>query len=102
VQNGHLLRITRRDGCTLEVVGEVDLSTVEELVETALGPPVARRLVLTDTTFIDAGGVGGLKRIADAARVLELVAPHPRVRRILDLLMPGGASWFRIVHEDRP
>lgn len=97
---GPMLRISRRDGCTLVVDGEVDLSTVNELIDSALGPPVARRLVLSGTTFIDVGGVRGLRRIAEAAGVLELVAPHPRVRRILDLTMPDGAPWFRILPGD--
>jgi hypothetical protein len=97
--NGSLLRITRRPGCTLVVEGEVDRATIHELVDAALAPPVAKRLVLSDTTFLDAGGVEGLERIAEAAGILELVAPHPRVRRILDVLMPGGAAWFRYVEE---
>jgi hypothetical protein len=99
--NGPLLRLTHLDSCTLAVEGEVDLATVHELVDAALGPPLARRLVLSDTTFIDAGGIDGLRRIGEAAGVVELVAPHPRVLRILDLLMPDGAPWFRIVEATR-
>jgi anti-anti-sigma regulatory factor len=98
--NGSMLRIARRDGCTIVVEGEVDLATVHELVDAALGPPVARRLVMTGTTFVDGSGVAALQRIAEAAGgVLELVAPRRQARRVLELLMPDGASWFRIVED---
>lgn len=99
-----LLRVSRGpDACTLVVEGELDVATSRELVRAALEAPAAElRLDLSGVTFIDVSGVRCLLTIRQGLGTGELIllSPHPRVRRVLDLLLPGEAPWFRIVADD--
>jgi anti-anti-sigma factor len=90
------------DGKTLVLQGEIDMSNVEDLVNAALSRPdrEALRLHMEHVTFIDSTGVRGLLRIAEAhGGELEVVAPHPTVRKVLRVLGLDSTPPLRVVDE---
>lgn len=99
---GELLTVRQRDGSTIALEGELDLSNVE--VFTAVLNPCCRdmdehlSLDLSRLTFLD---VSGLRALAQAAQTLDgrgkswvLVSPSPLIRRLLELtgLLPAMAN----------
>jgi anti-sigma B factor antagonist len=93
------------DGRTLVLKGEIDMSNVEELVQAA----VVRleqggvRIRMEGVTFIDSTGVRGLLRIAEASGgELEVVAPHPSVRKVLRVLGLDATPPLRVVEVPEP
>jgi anti-sigma B factor antagonist len=98
-----VLRIDQADdGRTLVLRGEIDMSNVDDLVKAAL-PRSDRqgvRLRMEGVTFIDSTGIRGLLRIAEAhGGELELVAPHPAVRKVLRVLGLDASPPLRIVED---
>ena len=90
------------DGKTLVLQGEIDMSNVEDLVDAALSRPDRERLRLhmERVTFIDSTGIRGLLRIAEAyGGELEVVAPHPTVRKVLRVLGLDSTPPLRVVDE---
>jgi anti-anti-sigma factor len=90
------------DGKTLVLQGEIDMSNVEDLVDAALSRPDRRglRLHMQRVTFIDSTGVRGLLRIAEAyGGELEVVAPHPTVRKVLRVLGLDSTPPLRVVDD---
>ena len=90
------------DGKTLVLQGEIDMSNVDDLVHAALSRPdrEALRLHMGHVTFIDSTGVRGLLRIAEAyGGELEVVAPHPTVRKVLRVLGLDSTPPLRVVDE---
>jgi anti-sigma B factor antagonist len=88
------------DGRTLVLQGEVDMSNVEDLVNAALSRPNREplRLHMERVTFIDSTGIRGLLRIAEAyGGQLEVVAPHPAVRKVLRVLGLDATPPLRVV-----
>lgn len=88
------------DGKTLVLEGEIDMSNVEDLVNAALSRPNRERLRLhmERVTFIDSTGIRGLLRIAEAyGGQLEVVAPHPAVRKVLRVLGLDATPPLRVV-----
>jgi anti-sigma B factor antagonist len=80
------------DGAALvQVTGELDLATSGELEAALERMPAAGRIVidLTDCDFLDSSGVrvllaGATRSEAQGGRVV-VVAPDPRIRRVLEL-----------------
>ena len=90
------------DGKTLVLQGEIDMSNVEDLVDAALSRPDRERLRLhmERVTFIDSTGIRGLLRIAEAyGSELEVVAPHPTVRKVLRVLGLDSTPPLRVVED---
>ena len=90
------------DGKTLVLQGEIDMANVEDLVDAALSRPDRRglRLHMQRVTFIDSTGVRGLLRIAEAyGGELEVVAPHPTVRKVLRVLGLDSTPPLRVVDD---
>jgi anti-sigma B factor antagonist len=90
------------DGRTLVLQGEIDMSNVEDLVDAALSRPDREtlRLHMEHVTFIDSTGIRGLLRIAEAyGGELELVAPHPTVRKVLRVLGLDATPPLRVVED---
>jgi anti-anti-sigma factor len=92
----------REDGRTLVLQGEIDMSNVEDVVNAALSRPDGQRLRLhmEHVTFIDSTGIRGLLRIAEAyGGELEVVAPHPTVRKVLRVLGLDVKPPLRVVED---
>jgi anti-sigma B factor antagonist len=90
------------DGRTLVLRGEIDMSNVEDLVKAALSRPHTERLRMRmeGVTFIDSTGIRGLLRIAEAnSGELEVVAPHPAVRKVLRVLGLDVTPPLRVVED---
>ena len=90
------------DGRTLVLQGEIDMSNVEDLVDAALSRPDREplRLHMERVTFIDSTGIRGLLRIAEAyGGELEVVAPHPTVRKVLRVLGLDVTPPLRVVED---
>ena len=90
------------DGKTLVLQGEIDMSNVEDLVNAVLSRPNSEplRLHMGRVTFIDSTGIRGLLRIAEAyGGELELVAPHPTVRKVLRVLGLDSTPPLRVVED---
>lgn len=89
------------DGRALVVSGEVDLATVDLLVEAALTMPDGEplRLDVRGVSFIDSTGVRGLIQIAAVKGEIVLVAPRRSVRRVLDLVRLDANLPLRVVEE---
>jgi anti-anti-sigma factor len=90
------------DGRTLVLQGEIDMSNVEDLVNAAISRPDMEhlRLHMERVTFIDSTGVRGLLRIAEAhGGELEVVAPHPAVRKVFRVLGLDSTPPLRLVEE---
>lgn len=90
------------DGKTLVLQGEIDMSNVDDLVDAALSRPNRERLRLhmEGVTFIDSTGIRGLLRIAEAyGGELEVVAPHPTVRKVLRVLGLDVTPPLRVVED---
>jgi anti-sigma B factor antagonist len=89
------------DRHTLVLRGEIDMSNVEELVRAATSQthgPV--RLQMAGVTFIDSTGIRGLLRIAEiSGGELEVVSPHPSVRKVLRVLGLDATPPLRVVDE---
>ena len=88
------------DGKTLVLQGEIDMSNVEDLVNAALSRSDRERLRLhmERVTFIDSTGIRGLLRIAEAfGGDLEVVAPHPTVRKVLRVMGLDSTPPLRVV-----
>jgi anti-sigma B factor antagonist len=83
------------------VAGELDIATEPQLdteLRRVLAAADTLLLDLSATTFIDAAGVGVLVDIRTTARAegksFRLVASHPAVRRVLDLV--GLAEYLAV------
>jgi anti-sigma B factor antagonist len=90
------------DGRTLVVRGEIDMSNVDDLVKAARPRPDMQgvRLRMEGVTFIDSTGIRGLLRIAEAhGGELEVVAPHPAVRKVLRVLGLDVSPPLRVVED---
>jgi anti-sigma B factor antagonist len=90
------------DGRTLVVRGEIDMSNVEDLVSAVLSRPgtVRVRLRMDGVTFIDSTGIRGLLRIAEVyGGELEVLAPHPAVRKVLRVLGLDATPPLRVVED---
>jgi anti-anti-sigma factor len=81
---------TGSDGPTVVVSGELDLSTVDRLVDVGMsqivGPPAQLTIDLAGVTFCDSAGINGLVKIRNAAaaedwtfRMVNLTAELDRV-----------------------
>lgn len=90
------------DGRTLVLQGEIDMSNVEDLVQAATSRPEPGRvrLRMDGVTFIDSTGIRGLLRIAElSGGELEVVAPHPAVRKVLRVLGLDATPPLFVVDE---
>ena len=82
---------TGKDGCTLEVGGELDIATVDQFrraVGTLMGTGCREIVVdLAGTTFLDSSGLGGLvwasHRMRSAGGALTVINPGEQVAKML-------------------
>jgi anti-anti-sigma factor len=100
------------DRIRLAAVGEVDLSTSDQLrtaLLTALGKAKSGVVLdLSGVSFLDSTGIGALVHAHNQAvmqgRELAIVDPQPTVRRVLDItgvlttLTPPPANPQRLAH----
>lgn len=92
-QPAYIARIDEDDSAVvLSLVGEFDLAATELVRETladALGTASHLVVDLSKTPFMDSAALGALIGAGNRARAaggwLRLVAPHPRVRRLLQI-----------------
>ncbi|MEH1168620.1 STAS domain-containing protein [Micromonospora sp. CPCC 205539] len=85
------------DGDHLQVVvaGEVDMSTADAMLQTALREPAERiTLDLREVTFFDSAAIHALVRLAQQFSGSLTVLPSRQVRRVLDISGLGGQSWL--------
>lgn len=93
------------DGRTLVLGGEIDMSNVDDLVKAATEGREGRsvRLRMEEVSFIDSTGIRGLLRIAEVnGGELDIVSPHPSVRKVLRVLGLDATPPLRIVEEPAP
>lgn len=95
-----MLSITRTDdGIRLE--GELDMSTAPEF-RAVLREAVATSPLFIDASelsFMDSSGVGVLLEIArsrNGAGPMVLSRPRPNVRKVLELVLPGGVEGLEV------
>lgn len=95
------------DVATVEVTGELDLASVDELRELALDifatGALDFRLELSGVTFIDSTGIGAIVGLAnhasDVGGVLTIHNPSPQALRVIEL---GGIDrHIEVVLENR-
>ncbi|MEV4655603.1 STAS domain-containing protein [Micromonospora sp. NPDC049301] len=85
------------DGDHLHVVvaGEVDMSTADTMLQTALREPAKRvTLDLSAVTFFDSAAIHALVRLAQQFPGTLTVLPSRQVRRVLDISGLGEQPWL--------
>lgn len=94
-----------RDGNALRLVGELDMSTVEELDAALRGAPDGEEITLdlTALTFIDSSGIQVLLRYVASRNgragdgTLVLVGAVPNVRRALEIVGIDRIAGVRLI-----
>jgi anti-sigma B factor antagonist len=80
---------TPLDRCTVSIAGEVDASTVADLVAACEGFDGSATIECSHCAFIDSAGLSALLRIRqhalDAGGELRLLDPSPAVTRLLEI-----------------
>jgi anti-anti-sigma factor len=86
-----------RDGrVTVQVSGEVDMSTADAMFQAATRDGArAATLDLRDVTFFDSAAIQALVRLAEQYPGTLEVIPSAQVRRVLDISGLGGQAWLR-------
>jgi stage II sporulation protein AA (anti-sigma F factor antagonist) len=84
-----------RDGVTVVVDGEVDMSTADAMYAAATAENAGGRLTLDlrGVTFFDSAAIHALLRIADKHPGRLTVVPSHQVRRVLELAGLGDQPW---------
>ncbi|MEU6077384.1 STAS domain-containing protein [Micromonospora sp. NPDC047074] len=78
------------------VTGEVDMSTADIMLQTALGEPAARlTLDLRAVTFFDSAAIHAVVRMAQHFPDALTVLPSRQVYRVLDIAGLGDQAWLR-------
>ena len=94
MQTFRVRAIPAEDTCTLELSGEADLATAQDIVELgilSLEQESIHRLIidLAEVTFIDSTTIGGLVRLHNLAiersKQMSLVHVSPRIIRVLQI-----------------
>jgi anti-anti-sigma factor len=93
------LRDDEPDTSVIEVRGEVDLATVEQL-RAMIGSTIARRVVvdLEGCEFVDSTGIATIllsaRELAKEGRALEVERPSGQVLRVLEMTGLTGVGGF--------
>lgn len=91
------LNVDRAEGRVLHLSGEIDLSTVDTLLDAAVGASGSGELTLdlADVTLVDSSGVQALLRVRDAIDGATLIVRNPsrRVAAVLELVQ--AQTWPR-------
>jgi anti-sigma B factor antagonist len=89
------------DRATLVAKGEMDLATrrkfeheVTRLTEEGAS---AIEVDMSQVTFIDSAGLGGLLQVRRLGATLTIKDPSERVRRVLDLVLVEGIEGVEVV-----
>ncbi|MEV0809506.1 STAS domain-containing protein [Micromonospora sp. NPDC050200] len=86
------------DGDRLHVVvtGEVDMTTADTMLQTALREPAARvTLDLRAVTFFDSAAIHAVVRLAQRVPDRLTVLPSRQVARVLEIAGLGEQAWLR-------
>lgn len=94
-----------RDGNAMRLVGELDMSTVEELDVALRAAPDGEEITLdlTELTFIDSSGIQVLLRYVASRNgragngTLVLVGAVPNVRRALEIVGIDRIAGVRLI-----
>ena len=84
------------DRSTVVVIGEVDMSTADDMFRTATADGVrAVTLDLRAVTFFDSAAIHALIRLAERYPATLQVVASPQVLRVLDISGLGGQPWLK-------
>jgi anti-anti-sigma factor len=84
------------DRVTVEVTGEVDMSTADAMVRAATPDGVqGATLDLRAVTFFDSAAIHAVIRLAERYPGSLDVIPSPQVQRVLDISGLSGQPWLK-------